>query len=180
MSKKVLVISSSPRKGGNSDTLCDEFARGAAEAGHQVEKIFLKDKKINYCTGCGFCMTNDHNGCSQKDDMTEVLEKIIAADTLVLASPAYFYTMCAQLKTMIDRCCAKYTKITNKELYFIATAGDDAKPAVDRIFEEFRGYLYCLEDSVEKGAIRAVGVMHKDDVKKTGFMAEAYEMGKSV
>ena len=46
MSKKVLILSSSPRRGGNSDTLCDEFLRGAQEAGHEVEKIFLKDKTI--------------------------------------------------------------------------------------------------------------------------------------
>lgn len=50
MSKKVLILSSSPRRNGNSDLLCNEFMRGAAEAGHQVEKIFLKDKHINYCT----------------------------------------------------------------------------------------------------------------------------------
>ena len=55
MSKKVLILSSSPRRGGNSDTLCDEFLRGAQEAGHEVEKIFLKDKTIHYCTGCGVC-----------------------------------------------------------------------------------------------------------------------------
>ena len=53
--KKVLVISSSPRRGGNSDILCDEFVRGAKESGSDVEKIFLKDKKIGYCTGCGVC-----------------------------------------------------------------------------------------------------------------------------
>lgn len=60
MSKKVLILSSSPRRNGNSDLLCNEFMRGAAEAGHQVEKIFLKDKHINYCTGCAYaaCTAN--------------------------------------------------------------------------------------------------------------------------
>lgn len=52
MAKKVLILSSSPRRNGNSDTLCDEFMHGAQESGNQVEKIFLKDKHINYCTGC--------------------------------------------------------------------------------------------------------------------------------
>lgn len=55
MSKKVLILSSSPRKGGNSDLLCDEFMRGAKESGHDVEKIFIAQKKINYCMGCGVC-----------------------------------------------------------------------------------------------------------------------------
>ena len=55
MSKNVLVLSASPRKGGNSDLLCDQFMLGATDAGNQAEKIFLRDKKINYCTGCGAC-----------------------------------------------------------------------------------------------------------------------------
>ena len=53
MAKKVLIISSSPRRGGNSDTLCDQFMQGAADAGHAVRKIFLRDKHVNYCVGCG-------------------------------------------------------------------------------------------------------------------------------
>ena len=55
MSKKVLIISSSPRKGGNSDLLCDGFEKGALEAGNEVEKIFLKDKTVHPCTGCSVC-----------------------------------------------------------------------------------------------------------------------------
>ncbi|MDD4653108.1 MAG: flavodoxin family protein [Methanothrix sp.] len=73
MSKNVLILSASPRKGGNSDLLCDQFILGAKEAGHHVEKIFLADKKIGYCTGCGSCFSS--HKCVQKDDMAEVLEK---------------------------------------------------------------------------------------------------------
>ena len=58
MSKKVLVLSASPRKGGNSDLLCDQFMLGAKEAGHQAEKIFVRDKKINYCVACDVCKNN--------------------------------------------------------------------------------------------------------------------------
>ena len=92
MSKKVLILSSSPRRNGNSDLLCNEFMRGAAEAGHQVEKIFLKDKHINYCTGCSVCSMYG-KPCPQKDDAAEVVEKMIAADVIVMATPVYFYTM---------------------------------------------------------------------------------------
>jgi len=67
MNKKVLVLSSSPRKGGNSDLLCDQVIKGSKEVGHHVEKISLREKKINYCTGCGTCI-NRTKGCSQKDD----------------------------------------------------------------------------------------------------------------
>ena len=58
MNKKILIISSSPRKNGNSDILCDSFAKGAKESNNDVEKIFLADKDIGYCTGCGACASS--------------------------------------------------------------------------------------------------------------------------
>ena len=102
MAKRILILSSSPRKGGNSDTLCDEFLRGAKETGNEAEKIFLRDKKINYCTGCSTCSLH-HKPCPQKDDATEIIDKMVAADVIVMATPVYFYTMSAQMKTLIDR-----------------------------------------------------------------------------
>ena len=178
MTKKILILSASPRKSGNSDTLCDEFLKGAQEAGHEVEKIFLKDKKINVCLGCGLCTNNDYSGCSQKDDMEEILDKMIAADVIVMATPVYFYTINAQLKTLIDRTCAKYTKIINKEFYLIATAADENKSALDRTFDGIRGFLDCLEGAVEKKCIYAPGVWHKGEIKNNpAALKEAYEAG---
>lgn len=86
MSKKVLILSGSPRKGRNSDLLCDEFMRGAQDEGNTVEKIRVVEKKIALCIGCYYC---DKNGgkCVQPDDMAELLQKMIDADVLVLASP---------------------------------------------------------------------------------------------
>lgn len=101
MSKKVLIISGSPRKGGNSDILCDRFMQGAEESGNTVEKVSLKDLKIGYCMACYGC--RETKKCVQKDDMEELLSKMIEADVLVLATPVYFYSMDGQLKTMIDR-----------------------------------------------------------------------------
>lgn len=121
MAKKVLILSSSPRRGGNSDLLCDRFMEGACEAGLEVEKVFLKDLKINYCTGCNRCYNGEHP-CPQQDDAARVLAKMVAADVIVMASPVYFYTVCGQMKTLIDRCCARYTEMTDKEFYFILTA----------------------------------------------------------
>ena len=74
MAKKVLIISSSPRKGGNSDMLCDEFVKGALETGNEVEKIFLKEKAIHPCTGCSVCSMYG-KPCPQKDDAAEIVEK---------------------------------------------------------------------------------------------------------
>ena len=67
MSKNILILSSSPRRGGNSDTLCDEFMRGAIESGNQAEKIFLRDKNIHPCMGCSVC-SQYNKPCPQKDD----------------------------------------------------------------------------------------------------------------
>ena len=149
MAKKVLIISSSPRKGGNSDLLCDEFMKGAIEAGNEVEKIFLKDKTVHPCTGCSVCSMYG-KPCPQKDDAAEIVEKMIAADVIVMATSVYFYTMCGQMKIMIDRCCARYTEITNKEFYFIIAAAENDKAMMERTIDGFRGFLDCLEGPQKK------------------------------
>lgn len=179
MKKRVLILSASPRKGGNSDTLCNQLMEGAQQAGHQVEKIFLKEKKINYCTGCGACY-NRGNGCSQKDDMENMLNKIIDADVIVMATPVYFYTMNGQMKTFIDRTCSRYTEINNKEFYFIVTAADDDKALMTRTIEEFRGFLYCLEGATEKGIIYGTGAWQIGDIKNKPVMEEAYKIGVNI
>ena len=99
---KVLIISSSPRKGGNSDVLCDQFAKGAVEAGHEVEKVNLREKRLSPCRACYACMEN--HVCAIQDDMAEIFPKLVAADVIVLASPVYFYSVCSQMKMLLDRC----------------------------------------------------------------------------
>ena len=86
MSKKVLILSGSPRKGGNSDTLCDEFLRGAQDAGHKAEKIRVAEKKVAPCSGCYYCST--HGGaCVHKDDMAD--EEKSSADTTLACFRGY-------------------------------------------------------------------------------------------
>ena len=97
MSKNILILSSSPRRGGNSDTLCDEFMRGASDSGNLVEKIFLRDKNIHPCLGCSLC-SRDKKPCPQKDDAAEIIEKMLKADVIVMGTPVYFYAMSAQMK----------------------------------------------------------------------------------
>jgi multimeric flavodoxin WrbA len=179
MSKNVLIISGSPRKGGNSDTLCDEFAKGAADAGNQVEKIRLAEKKIGYCVACYACKENHQ--CIQKDDMGEILGKMAIAVVIVLATPVYFYTMCAQMKTLIDRTLPRYTEIIDKEFYFIATMADTDNSAMERTFEGLRGFTAeCLYGAVEKGVIIGSGAWQIGDINRTATMKQAYQMGKHV
>ena len=177
--KNILVLSASPRKGGNSDLLCDEFMRGALQAGNRVEKLWLSNYKINYCTGCGLC-SEFGRPCPQQDDMAEILEKMIQADVLVLAAPVYFYTMNAQMKTLIDRTCARYTEINNKTFYYIITAAENDLSLMERTIEGFRGFLNCLEGADEKGIIYGIGAWKMGEIRNMPAMKEAYEMGKNV
>ena len=177
--KNILILSASSRKGGNSDLLCDEFMRGALDAGNQVEKLCLSDYKINYCTGCGLC-SEFGKPCPQTDDMAMILEKMIAADVLVMATPVYFYTMNAQMKTLIDRACARYMEISHKEFYYILAAAENDRALMTRTIEGFRGFTDCLEEPVEKGVIYGGGAWKKGEIKPMPVMHEAYEMGMKV
>ncbi|MGI6219637.1 MAG: flavodoxin family protein [Bacteroidaceae bacterium] len=179
MKKHVLILSSSPRKGGNSDRLCDEFLRGALESGHDAEKIFLHNLKINYCTGCGTCSMYQ-KPCPQKDDAAAVVEKMLAADVIVMATPVYFYTMSAQMKTLIDRCCARYTEMKNKEFYLILAAAEESHEKMNRTIETFRGFFECLDNPQERGVIYGTGNWKMGDIEGKPALQKAYEAGKNV
>lgn len=178
MKKNVLILSGSPRKSGNSDLLCDEFMRGAVEAGHKVEKIRVQEKKIACCMACYAC--RDTGVCAIKDDMAQIMQKMIDCDVLVLASPVYFYSIDAQLKAVIDRSVCRWTEVKNKEMYYIMTAADTEKSSMDTTLACFRGYADCVEGAVEKGVIYGTGVYHAGEIKDKEVLQEAYEMGKSV
>lgn len=178
MAKRVLILSGSPRKGGNSDLLCDEFAKGAIEAGNEVEKIRVAEKNVGYCRACYACK----NGgvCAIKDDMAQILQKMIDADVIVLASPVYFYSIDAQLKAVIDRTVARWTEVKDKEFYYIMTAADNDTEAMQTTLACFRGYADCVEGAKEMGVIYGVGVYEKGEIKSSPCMQRAYETGKSV
>ncbi len=178
MGKKILILSGSPRKGGNSDLLCDEFMRGALEAGHEVEKIRIQEKKIACCTACYAC--RDTGICAIKDDMTDIMQKMIDCNVMVLASPVYFYSIDAQLKTVIDRSVCRWTEVKNKEMYYIMTAADGERSSMETTLACFRGYADCVDGAVEKGIVYGTGVYHVGEIMNTKYMQEAYRMGKKV
>ncbi len=179
MAKKVLILSGSPRKGGNSDLLCDEFAKGARKSGNEVEKIFVSEKQVAPCRACYYCTKHDGE-CVIKDDMTDILAKIRQADTIVLSSPVYFYSISAQLKAVIDRIVAQWLQIKDKEFYYIMTSAEDSDTVMDCTLACMRGLAECLVGSKEMGILYGKGVYGIGEVKDKPYMAEAYEMGKSV
>ena len=178
MGKKVLILSGSPRKNGNSDILCDEFARGAIEAGHAVEKIRVAEKSIGYCRACYACRGT--GVCAIKDDMAEIMQKMIDCDVMVLASPVYFYSIDAQLKAVIDRSVARWTEVKNKEFYYIVTAADGEIEAAETTIACFRGYADCVEGAKEKGIIYGMGTYEKGEIKNKPAMEEAYDAGRKI
>ncbi|MDO5547199.1 MAG: flavodoxin family protein [Eubacteriales bacterium] len=175
---KVLAISASPRKGGNSDVLCDQFLKGAADSGNATKKINLAGKKIGPCVACYGCAKSHR--CVQKDDMEQILEELISADVIVLAMPVYFYSMNAQMKIMIDRCFSRYREITNKDFYYIITAADPEHSAADETIAGLRGYLRCLPGANEKGILYGTGTWDKGDVYRHPSFEKAYEVGKLI
>lgn len=178
MNKKVLILSGSPRKNGNSDLLCNEFAKGAEEAGNTVEIIRVAEKNIGYCKACYACRNTGE--CIIKDDMSEIMQKIIDCNVLVLASPVYFYSVDAQLKAVIDRTVARWTEVKNKELYYIVTAADTENESAKTTVDCFKGYADCIEGAKEKGVIYGMGNYEKGEVIGKSVMREAYEKGKQV
>lgn len=177
MTKRILIIAGSPRKGGNSDALCDQFMLGAKEAGNEVEKLYLSDKNMHYCIGCNACQTT--HTCFQKDDMAEILEKMKHADVIVLATPVYFYSMSAQMKTMIDRSVPIYLQLRNKEFYFIATAAEKNEE-IERTIDSLRGFTDCLPNAQVKGILYGGNAWNIGDVLALPVMKQAYQMGRSV
>jgi multimeric flavodoxin WrbA len=181
MKKNILIISASPRKGGNSDLLCDQFAKGATEAGHDVEKIRLAERKIGYCLGCYAC--RKLHKCFQKDDANELVEKMLAADSIVLATPVYFYSMDAQLKALIDRTVSRWDdfgRFAGTEFWLILTAADEDHAMMEPTLAGLRGFMRdCMEGSVERGVLYGTGAYEKGAVKSLSVFREAYEAGKN-
>ena len=175
---KVLAISSSPRLHGNSDLLCDQFLKGAAEAGHSVEKIRLSEKSISPCAACNGCQSDAV--CAKKDDMADILNDVINADVIVLATPVYFYSMSAQMKIFIDRCFARFREITGKDVYFIVTSAAPQHEAAEETIAGLRGFLRCLPEAQEKDIIYGSGAWDKGDILRHPAYEKAFELGKAL
>lgn len=177
MNKKVLVLAGSPRKGGNSDILCGELMRGAQESGNTAEKVYLQDLNVAPCRACYGCRGTKE--CVQKDSMAGLLQKMIDADVIVLATPVYFYSMDGQMKTVIDRTLPRYTEIKNKTFFLIVTAAAGAR-AMERAVDSLRGFTDCLPGAKVQGVIYGSGVYHKGEVTGTRAMQEAFQAGRSI
>ena len=177
MAKKILVIAGSPRKGGNSDILCDAFIRGAVEVGNTAEKIYVHDLSIAPCRACSACRKT--GVCVQNDDMGTVISKMLEADVIVLASPMYYYSISAQLKLVIDRTYSSFIEMKGKTFYFIVTSAV-AGEAMERAFDPMHGFVQCVPGATVAGKVYGGGHYDKGSAKGSAAEDEAYDMGKSI
>ena len=177
MSKKILIISASPRKGGNSDILCDRFMQGAEEAGNTVEKVFLRDLKIGYCMACYGC--RETKKCVQKDDMAAFQEQLMASDMAVFVTPLYYFGFSAQLKTVIDRFYSINGQLTAKGLKTaLLVAAWDSNDWTMRDIQAHYETLCRYLNFQNQGEILGVGCGTVEITKRTRFPQEAYALGQ--
>jgi len=181
MQKKVIVISSTPRKGGNSDILADAFIKGSSEVGHIAEKINIRDINLKFCEGCFACQKSKDNLCPIKDDMSSYLPRLQNADVLVFATPVYFFDMCGQLKTFLDRLNPLYPR-QNKftDIYLLATAAEAETNTMEGTIKGVSGWIECFKQSSLRGVVGALGVTDVGDINKTDYIDKAYELGKNI
>ena len=104
--RKILVVHSSPRNKGNSNTLANGIIKGAESAGADVESVYLHGMDISPCNACYACQKKDSKGCAIDDEMQTIYPKLVECDTWVIASPVYWFNMSAQTKLFMDRCFA--------------------------------------------------------------------------
>ena len=174
---KVLVLSGSPRKNGNTERLAAAFAEGAGQH-HDVEILSVCDFHIEPCIGCNTCFKGE-NRCFREDDMELFYKKLKEAEILIIASPVYFYGISAQLKTVIDRL---HNPIRNsfhiKKLGLILVGGASLPDLFDSIIEQSRlvRNFFHLEDA---GMVLVRGAREKGEVPEAS-LKEAYELGASL
>ena len=179
MSKKVFVISTSPRKGGNSDTLADALVRGAQEAGNDVEKVTLCDKTIGFCRGCLACQSTQR--CVIHDDADPIVQKMQMADVLVFATPIYYYGMCGQMKTMLDRANPLYTAdYAFRDIYLLTAAAEEDDQVPARAESGLTGWIDCFEKARLAGTVFAGGVNGPGETVGHPALERARAMGRQV
>ncbi len=179
MSKKVLVISTSPRRGGNSDTLADAFIRGARESGNDVRKITLYDKAIGFCRGCLACQSTCR--CVIRDDGDTTAQEMLTADVIAFATPIYYYGMCGQMKTLLDRANPLFpAPYAFRDIYLLSAAAEEGEHTADGAAAGLQGWVDCFEKARLAGTVFAGGVTAVGEIQGHPALQKAYEMGKHI
>ena len=177
---KVLVISTSLRLKSNSDALAESLIRGARDAGHEVEHISLKGKDLKFCTGCLACQKTQQ--CVLKDDAVRIAERVKASDTLVFATPIYYYEMSGQMKTLLDRLNPLYpSDYRFRKVYMLMTAAEDEAFVPEKAVSGLQGWVDCFEKAVLAGTLFCGGISEPGEAAgKKEARDKAYEFGRAL
>ena len=180
MSKmNILILSGSPRKGGNTDLLVEAFVKGASQK-HHVEVVSVRNYKVNPCMGCNVCFMSKDNTCVQKDDMQTFYDKMAHADMLVIASPVYFYGLSAQLKSIIDRFHNPIRDTFHIKKMALLLVGAATLPELfDSILAEYQLCLHFFKQE-DSGKVLARGCKDKGDINRSGYLDEAIKLGETI
>lgn len=179
MKKRVLILSTSPRQGGNSDALAASFAEGARSAGHTVSHCSLRDKSLHFCLGCLSCQETP--GCVLQDDMAEILSQMRTADVLVFATPIYFYEMSGQMKTLLDRTNPLFSgEYAFRAVYLLAAAAEAAPQAVDGALHGLEGWLACFPKATLQGVVCGCGVTGAGEIQDSPALSRPAPWGRSM
>ena len=177
--KNVLVIATSPRHNSNSEALADAFLQGAQTAGNTVEKVTLKDKDIRFCRGCMAC--HKLGRCVIDDDAVAIVGKMHDADVIAFATPIYYYEMCGQMKTLLDRANPLYEGDYHfTDIYLLTAAADDEPSTPERARIGLTGWIDCFPRAQLKGTVFAGGVNDAGEVAGHKALTEAYQMGLAI
>lgn len=173
----ITVLNGSPHSNGNTKIMIEAFAKGAAEAGHQVTVIEAGQKHVHGCRGCGACFAND-GVCVQQDDMREILAQLDQTDLVVFASPIYWFDVTAQLKAVIDRMYARGKKgfHFHKTVLLLDSGADGVYDAAVSQYRAMTAYLHWQD----LGIITIPDMTARDSMKGAPQLAQVYELGKSL
>ncbi len=176
---KILVITGSAHKSGTTAYMTEEFIKGASEAGHDIFRFDSAFKNVHPCIACEKCHTTE-NGCVFKDDMQEVNPELLGADVVVFVTPIYYYDMNAQIKAVIDRFYANDEALHGgKKAVLLTTMADDELTSAEGANVSFTNMSNFLEWEIA-GIINAKASWTLEDLQKTEYPQQAYELGKSL
>jgi len=176
---KILVINSSPRKGGNTEVLLDALISGAEEEGATISNMKLRTLEVSPCKACDSCKKTGK--CIQKDDMHDLISKMMECKVWVLGTPIYWWGPTAQLKAFIDRWYGVDRDIFKDHRVALVIPFESSNPKTAQhvlgMFEDIFAYLGMKQI----GTILAPGVVNRGEVKtKPNFLEEARNLGKSI
>ncbi len=176
---KILVLEGSPRKKGSSNTLAEQFIKGAEEAGHTVKLLDVAHMNIHPCLGCGHCGMDGE--CTHKDDNVVIRDALLGADMAVFVTPIYYFGMSAQMKLVIDRFYSYTMKLTGKHLKtaLIAAAYDTDMKTMSYLRDHYVGLCDYMHFK-NMGMILGTGCGTASMTRGTTHMDAAYKLGRSI